>query len=144
MATLRKLKNFSENNLTTLDKIIAITLGDSDIDWYDETKIYNADDLIIRVNPSTGKKEILSCKKSGATGPFDINDWQVVNMTNISSTSVIPVSEEEPPNPKPNMIWFKNMGESPDFGDNIIIIIGNVSLDGTTEFWFDSNNRDGE
>ena len=56
--------------------------GDKIPDMYDETKIYNAGDIILRLNENN-VYEIYSCTTDGTTGPFNINYWQKVSLTEI-------------------------------------------------------------
>ena len=56
--------------------------GDKIPDGYDENKVYNSGDSIIRINEDN-VYEILTCTSDDTTGVFDSNYWQVVSLTDI-------------------------------------------------------------
>lgn len=94
--------------------------GDKIPDMYDETKIYNTGDIILKLNENN-VYEIFSCTTDNVTGPFNINYWQKVSLTEIikngdlingggGGKNLILVSETQPTD-KNNKIWMKPLGE---------------------------------
>lgn len=94
--------------------------GDKIPDMYDETKIYNAGDIILRLNENN-VYEIYSCTTDETTGPFNINYWQKVSLTEIikngdlingggGGKNLIILSTKQPTE-KNNKIWMEPLGE---------------------------------
>ena len=92
--------------------------GDKIPDGYDENKVYNSGDSIIRINEDN-VYEILTCTSDDTTGVFDSNYWQVVSLTDIikngdlingGGKNAVILSETQPIE-KNNKVWMKPMGE---------------------------------
>ena len=92
--------------------------GDKIPDGYDENKVYNSGDSIIRINEDN-VYEILTCTSDDTTGVFDSNYWQVVSLTEIvkngdiingGGKNAIILSETQPIE-KNNKVWLKPIGE---------------------------------
>ena len=92
--------------------------GDKIPDGYDENKVYNSGDTIIRINEDN-VYEILTCTSDNITGVFDSNYWQVVSLTEIikngdiingGGKNAIILSETQPTE-KNNKVWMKPIGE---------------------------------
>ena len=92
--------------------------GDKIPDGYDENKVYNSGDSIIRINEDN-VYEILTCTSDDTTGVFDSNYWQVVSLTEIikngdiingGGKNAIILSETQPTE-KNNKVWMKPIGE---------------------------------
>ena len=92
--------------------------GDKIPDGYDENKVYNSGDTIIRINEDN-VYEILTCTSDNTTGVFDSNYWQVVSLTEIikngdiingGGKNAIILSETQPTE-KNNKVWMKPIGE---------------------------------
>ena len=92
--------------------------GDKIPDGYDENKVYNSGDSIIRINEDN-VYEILTCTSDNTTGVFDSNYWQVVSLTEIikngdiingGGKNAIILSETQPTE-KNNKVWMKPIGE---------------------------------
>ena len=92
--------------------------GDKIPDGYDENKVYNSGDSIIRINEDN-VYEILTCTSDDTTGVFDSNYWQVVSLTEIikngdiingGGKNAIILSETQPTK-KNNKVWMKPIGE---------------------------------
>ena len=92
--------------------------GDKIPDGYDENKVYNSGDSIIRINEDN-VYEILTCTSDDTTGVFDSNYWQVVSLTDIikngdlingGGKNAIILSETQPIE-KNNKVWLKPIGE---------------------------------
>ena len=92
--------------------------GDKIPDGYDENKVYNSGDSIIRINEDN-VYEILTCTSDDTTGVFDSNYWQVVSLTEIikngdlingGGKNAVILSETQPIE-KNNKVWMKPMGE---------------------------------
>ena len=87
-------------------------------DGYDENKVYNSGDTIIRINEDN-VYEILTCTSDDTTGVFDSNYWQVVSLTDIikngdlingGGKNAVILSETQPTE-KNNKVWLKPIGE---------------------------------
>ena len=85
---------------------------------YDENKVYNSGDSIIRINEDN-VYEILTCTSDDTTGVFDSNYWQVVSLTDIikngdlingGGKNAVILSETQPIE-KNNKVWMKPIGE---------------------------------
>ena len=92
--------------------------GDKILDGYDENKVYNSGDSIIRINEDN-VYEILTCTSDDTTGVFDSNYWQVVSLTDIikngdlingGGKNAVILSETQPIE-KNNKVWLKPIGE---------------------------------
>ena len=92
--------------------------GDKIPDGYDENKVYNSGDSIIRINEDN-VYEILTCTSDNTTGVFDSNYWQVVSLTDIikngdlingGGKNAVILSETQPIE-KNNKVWMKPIGE---------------------------------
>ena len=92
--------------------------GDKIPDGYDENKVYNSGDSIIRINEDN-VYEILTCTSDDTTGVFDSNYWQVVSLTDIikngdlingGGKNAVILSETQPIE-KNNKVWLKPIGE---------------------------------
>ena len=92
--------------------------GDKIPDGYDENKVYNSGDSIIRINEDN-VYEILTCTTDDTTGVFDSNYWQVVSLTDIikngdlingGGKNAVILSETQPIE-KNNKVWMKPIGE---------------------------------
>ena len=92
--------------------------GDKIPDGYDENKVYNSGDTIIRINEDN-VYEILTCTTDNTTGVFNSNYWQVVSLTEIvkngdiingGGKNAIILSETQPIE-KNNKVWMKPIGE---------------------------------
>ena len=92
--------------------------GDKIPDGYDENKVYNSGDTIIRINEDN-VYEILTCTTDNTTGVFNSNYWQVVSLTEIvkngdiingGGKNAIILSETQPIE-KNNKVWLKPIGE---------------------------------
>lgn len=92
--------------------------GDKIPDGYDENKVYNSGDSIIRINEDN-VYEILTCTSDDTTGVFDSNYWQVVSLTDIikngdlingGGKNAVILSETQPIE-KNNKVWMKPIGE---------------------------------
>ena len=92
--------------------------GDKIPDEYDENKVYNSGDTIIRINEDN-VYEILTCTTDNTTGVFNSNYWQVVSLTEIvkngdiingGGKNAIILSETQPIE-KNNKVWLKPIGE---------------------------------
>ena len=92
--------------------------GDKIPDGYDENKVYNSGDSIIRINEDN-VYEILTCTSDNITGVFDSNYWQVVSLTDIikngdlingGGKNAVILSETQPIE-KNNKVWMKPIGE---------------------------------
>ena len=92
--------------------------GDKIPDGYDENKVYNSGDSIIRINEDN-VYEILTCTSDDTTGVFDSNYWQVVSLTEIvkngdlingGGKNAVILSETQPIE-KNNKVWMKPIGE---------------------------------
>ena len=92
--------------------------GDKIPDGYDENKVYNSGDSIIRINEDN-VYEILTCTSDDTTGVFDSNYWQVVSLTEIVKNGDIingggknaVILSETQPTEKNNKVWMKPIGE---------------------------------
>ena len=92
--------------------------GDKIPDGYDENKVYNSGDSIIRINEDN-VYEILTCTSDDTTGVFDSNYWQVVSLTEIIKNGDIingggknaVILSETQPTEKNNKVWMKPIGE---------------------------------
>ena len=92
--------------------------GDKIPDGYDENKVYNSGDSIIRINEDN-VYEILTCTSDDTTGVFDSNYWQVVSLTEIVKNGDIingggknaVILSETQPIEKNNKVWMKPIGE---------------------------------
>lgn len=87
---------------------------------YDETKIYMTGDTIIKLN-EYDVYDIYVCKEDNVTGPFNIEFWQKVSLTEIikngdiingggGGRDLIMISDTQPDN-KNNKIWLKPINE---------------------------------
>ena len=92
--------------------------GDKIPDGYDENKVYNSGDSIIRINEDN-VYEILTCTSDNTTGVFNSNYWQVVSLTDIikngdlingGGKNAVILSETQPIE-KNNKVWMKPIGE---------------------------------
>ena len=92
--------------------------GDKIPDGYDENKVYNSGDSIIRINEDN-VYEILTCTSDDTTGVFESNYWQVVSLTDIikngdlingGGKNAVILSETQPIE-KNNKVWMKPIGE---------------------------------
>ena len=92
--------------------------GDKIPDGYDENKVYNSGDSIIRINEDN-VYEILTCTSDDTSGVFDSNYWQVVSLTDIikngdlingGGKNAVILSETQPIE-KNNKVWMKPIGE---------------------------------
>ena len=92
--------------------------GDKIPDGYDENKVYNSGDSIIRINEDN-VYEILTCTSDDTTGVFDSNYWQVVSLTDIikngdlingGGKNAVILSETQTIE-KNNKVWMKPIGE---------------------------------
>ena len=87
-------------------------------DGYDENKVYNSGDTIIRINEDN-VYEILTCTSNNITGVFDSNYWKVVSLTEIVKNGDIingggknaVILSETQPIEKNNKVWMKPIGE---------------------------------
>ena len=85
---------------------------------YDENKVYNSGDTIIRINKDN-VYEILTCTSDNTTGVFNSNYWQVVSLTEIVKNGDIingggknaVILSETQPIEKNNKVWMKPIGE---------------------------------
>ena len=85
---------------------------------YDENKVYNSGDTIIRINEDN-VYEILTCTSNNITGVFDSNYWKVVSLTEIVKNGDIingggknaVILSETQPIEKNNKVWMKPIGE---------------------------------
>ena len=92
--------------------------GDKIPDGYDENKVYNSGDSIIRINEDN-VYEILTCTSDDTTGVFDSNYWKVVSLTEIVKNGDIingggknaVILSETQPIEKNNKVWMKPIGE---------------------------------
>ena len=92
--------------------------GDKIPDGYDENKVYNSGDSIIRINEDN-VYEILTCTSDNTTGVFNSNYWQVVSLTEIVKNGDIingggknaVILSETQPIEKNNKVWMKPIGE---------------------------------
>ena len=92
--------------------------GDKIPDGYDENKVYNSGDSIIRINEDN-VYEILTCTSDNTTGVFDSNYWQVVSLTEIVKNGDIingggknaVILSETQATEKNNKVWLKPIGE---------------------------------
>ena len=92
--------------------------GDKIPDGYDENKVYNSGDSIIRINEDN-VYEILTCTSNNITGVFDSNYWKVVSLTEIVKNGDIingggknaVILSETRPIEKNNKVWMKPIGE---------------------------------
>ena len=92
--------------------------GDKIPDGYDENKVYNSGDSIIRINEDN-VYEILTCTSDNTTCVFNSNYWQVVSLTDIikngdlingGGKNAVILSETQPIE-KNNKVWMKPIGE---------------------------------
>lgn len=83
---------------------------------YDENKIYNTGDIILKKN-EYDVYDIYVCKEDNVTGPFNIDLWQKVSLTEIikngdiingggGGRDLILVQDTQPDN-KHNKIWLQ-------------------------------------
>lgn len=93
--------------------------GDKIPDMYDENKIYNTGDIILRLNENN-VYEIFSCTTDNTTGPFNPIYWQKVSLTEIIKNGDIInggggkdliILSDNTPTEKNNKIWLKPLGE---------------------------------
>lgn len=92
--------------------------GDKIPNGYDENKVYNSGDTIIRINEDN-VYEILTCTSNNITGVFDSNYWKVVSLTEIVKNGDIingggknaVILSETQPIEKNNKVWMKPIGE---------------------------------
>ena len=92
--------------------------GDKIPNGYDENKVYNSGDTIIRINEDN-VYEILTCTSDNTTGVFNSNYWTVVSLTEIvkngdlingGGKNAVILSETQPIE-KNNKVWMKPIGE---------------------------------
>ena len=115
--------NFSKvlndpDNINIQQLYFNFIFGDKIPDGYDENKVYNSGDSIIRINEDN-VYEILTCTSDDTTGVFDSNYWQVVSLTDIikngdlingGGKNAVILSETQPIE-KNNKVWMKPIGE---------------------------------
>jgi len=101
---IKKVNYKSTANL--LDILKSYIVGNTDIKEYTENKMYMKDELIIRLNQTTNKYEVLKCNSDNTTGVFNANSWTLNIPPPINFDDAIIVSETQPENTN-NKIWFE-------------------------------------
>ena len=116
---LNFIKNLNDpDNINIQQLYFKYIFGDKIPDGYDENKVYNSGDSIIRINEDN-VYEILTCTSDDTTGVFDSNYWKVVSLTEIVKNGDIingggknaVILSETQPIEKNNKVWMKPMGE---------------------------------
>ena len=82
--------------------------GDSEIELYDQGKVYNTGDIAYIIDSKTGSVKIITALTNDITGPFDNNKWDYSTLTDtinkgIEDTVVIQYHE---PTRKHVQIWL--------------------------------------
>lgn len=118
---LKFIKALNDPDIINIQQLyFNFIFGDKIPDMYDETKIYNTGDIILKLNENN-VYEIFSCTTDNVTGPFDITYWQKVSLTEIikngdlingggGGKDLIILSDNQPAN-KNNKIWMQPKGE---------------------------------
>lgn len=77
-----------EDVINTNQLIINSLFGSMMPDQYDENKVYNKGDVIIRINEE-GVYELLVTTKDGVTGPFNEEYWSSISFTDMFKDSSV-------------------------------------------------------
>ena len=81
------VKNLLRNDVLNTNQLILNSLfGGILPDFYDENKVYNKGDIVIRIN-GNGEYEILVCLKDGTTGKFDESLWKPISFADLFKDS---------------------------------------------------------
>ena len=77
-----------EDVINTNQLILNSLFGNILPDQYDENKVYNKGDVIIRINEE-GMYELLVCTKDNITGPFNEDYWSPISFTDMFKDSSV-------------------------------------------------------
>lgn len=86
MSKLKLIKDLRKEQAGLLEILGAYVLQEKDnIDFYDESKVYNKDDLIIVFDSGTKKYQIKKCLRT-TNGIFDGNSWVIEKLYDVNNT----------------------------------------------------------
>ena len=112
MATKKHLLyNLAENTSERpgiLKLINSMLLGDKNIEFYDNTKVYNKQDIIFYVDPVTGKETVYKCAHDNVSGEFNPDEWDEYKVLDNVMGGGMSFSDNEPDD-KNISLWFKRM-----------------------------------
>lgn len=112
MAQLKFVKSLKTNNINMFDLLVSFVFSKANLDTYRPELTYYATDSIIRLNPKTGKYEVMRCLDT-TTGPFDPTKWVKDSVQESSICQFIDtytISSPQQPEDQPmNRIWFQQI-----------------------------------
>ena len=89
MAKLTFVKKVvNEEVINSYNLILNVLFGGKIPEIYDENKVYNKGDVIIRINEE-GMYELLVCTKDNITGPFNEDYWSPISFTDMFKDSSV-------------------------------------------------------
>lgn len=113
-----------EEVVNTNQLIINSLFGNMLPDPYDENKVYNKGDVIVRLKDD-GNYELLVCDKNNVTGPFNEDNWSPISFTDLFKDSSVILQ---------NNTSIKNIQEG--MADDLATLVYNLAgiLDNKMEF----------
>ena len=119
-----KINGFVEEVVNTNQLIINSLFGNMLPDPYDENKVYNKGDVIVRLKDD-GNYELLVCDKNNVTGPFNEDNWSPISFTDLFKDSSVILQ---------NNTSIKNIQEG--MADDLATLVYNLAgiLDNKMEF----------
>jgi len=104
---LKQIGVLQNINASLIDILKAFVFAGIDVKEHNPNTNYMKGDLIIKINSSTLKYEVLQCKNDNIIGEFNTINWGIADVNHNLSINNIAVLSNEQPTDENNQIWFQ-------------------------------------